>query len=271
MYKILSVDDEPINQAIVEELFSAKFDVALASSGEECLQNIASIKADLILLDVSMDGMDGYDTCRELKKVESTRHIPIIFVSARGSLEDKIKANEVGGYDYITKPFNHSALESRIKQTIETAKQAKTAEKQQNNSSYNSAAISPPTFKEADIIIPFLSACSASASLSNLGALLLNVCQELDLDCSFQFRAQLKTCNFSTKNEITPLEQSLLEQTTNRDGFFDFNSTTIMTYPHISILIKNMPVDDASQYDGLKNLLGMLMEGVESRIKSLIK
>ena len=270
MYKILSVDDEPINQAIVEELFSAKFDVALASSGEECLQNIARIKADLILLDVSMVGMDGYDTCRELKKNESTRHVPIIFVSARGSLEDKIKAYEAGGYDYITKPFNHSELESRIKQTIETANQAKIAEKQQNNSSHNSATISPHTFKEAERINQFLSECGASASLSNLGALLLNTCQELNLDCSLQFRTQSEICNFSTKNEISPLEQSLFEQTTNRDHCFDFNSKTILTYPHISILIKNMPVDDASQYDGLKNLLGILMEGVESRIKSLI-
>jgi len=270
MYKILSVDDEPINQAIVKELFSAKFDVALASSGEECLQNIATIKADLILLDVSMAGMDGYDTCRELKKDASTRHVPIIFVSARGSLEDKIKAYEAGGYDYITKPFNHSELESKIKHTIETAKQSENAAKQENNSSYNSATISPPTFEEAEIINQFLSACCASVSLSNLGVLLLNTCQELNLDCSLQFRTQSETCNFSTKNEISPLEQSLFEQTKNRDRCFDFNSTTIMTYPHISLLIKNMPVDDSDQHGGLKNLLGILMGGIESRIKALI-
>ncbi|WP_198265429.1 response regulator [sulfur-oxidizing endosymbiont of Gigantopelta aegis] len=111
MYKLLSVDDEPINQAIVEELFATTFDVSLASSGEECLKNIHDIQPDLILLDVSMLGMDGYETCQALKKDTLTQHIPVIFVSARGTLEDKIKAYEVGGYDYITKPFNHSELE----------------------------------------------------------------------------------------------------------------------------------------------------------------
>ena len=120
MYKILSVDDDPINQAIVEELFSTKYDIALASSGEECIQNINSIKPDLILLDVSMIGMDGYETCRELKKDENTCNIPVIFVSAHGSLEDKIKAYEAGGHDYISKPFNHAELEIKIKHTIET-------------------------------------------------------------------------------------------------------------------------------------------------------
>lgn len=123
MYKILSVDDEPINQAIVEELFSSNFDVALVSSGEECLQDIRDIQPDLILMDVSMQGIDGYDTCRELKKLEQIRDIPVIFVSARGTLEDKIKGHEAGGHDYITKPFNHSELEVKIKQIIKTVKQ----------------------------------------------------------------------------------------------------------------------------------------------------
>lgn len=124
MYKILSVDDEPINQAIVEELFSSNFEVALVSSGEECLQDIRDIQPDLILMDVSMQGIDGYDTCRELKKLEQIRDIPVIFVSARGTLEDKIKGHEAGGHDYITKPFNHSELEVKIKQIIKTVKQA---------------------------------------------------------------------------------------------------------------------------------------------------
>lgn len=119
MYKILSVDDEPINQAIVEEIFSSKFEVSLVSSGEECLNKVNDIKPDIILLDVSMHGMDGYETCRELKKFEQTRDIPVIFVSARGTLEDKIKGHEAGGHDYVTKPFNHFDLEVKIRQTIQ--------------------------------------------------------------------------------------------------------------------------------------------------------
>ncbi|MCN4144366.1 MAG: response regulator [Thiohalomonas sp.] len=68
-------------------------------------------------------GIDGYDTCRELKKLEEIRDIPVIFVSARGTLEDKIKGHEARGHDYITKPFNHSELEVKIKQIIKTVKQ----------------------------------------------------------------------------------------------------------------------------------------------------
>ncbi|MCK5664132.1 MAG: response regulator [Thiotrichaceae bacterium] len=118
MYKILSVDDEPINQSIIEELFSSNFEVFLVPSGEECLQQINNIKPDVILMDVSMQGIDGYVTCRELKKIDRICEIPVIFVSARGTLEDKIKGHEAGGHDYITKPFNHSELEIKINRVI---------------------------------------------------------------------------------------------------------------------------------------------------------
>jgi len=124
MHKILSVDDEPINQSIIEELFSSNFEIFLVSSGEECLQQIKNIKPDVILMDVSMQGIDGYVTCRELKKIDQIREIPVIFVSARGTLEDKIKGHEAGGHDYITKPFNHSELEVKIKRVITNLKQA---------------------------------------------------------------------------------------------------------------------------------------------------
>jgi len=124
MHKILSVDDEPINQSIIEELFSSNFEIFLVSFGEECLQQIKNIKPDVILMDVSMQGIDGYVTCRELKKIDQIREIPVIFVSARGTLEDKIKGHEAGGHDYITKPFNHSELEVKIKRVITNLKQA---------------------------------------------------------------------------------------------------------------------------------------------------
>ena len=124
MHKILSVDDEPINQSIIEELFSSNFEIFLVSSGEECLQQIKNIKPDVILMDVSMQGIDGYVTCRELKKIDQIRDIPVIFVSARGTLEDKIKGHQAGGHDYITKPFNHSELEVKIKRVITNLKQA---------------------------------------------------------------------------------------------------------------------------------------------------
>ena len=271
MYKLLSVDDDPINQAIVEELFSAKYEIALASSGEQCIQNINSIKPDLILLDVSMIGMDGYETCRELKKNSNTSHIPVIFVSARGTLEDKIKAYEAGGHEYITKPFNHSELEVKIEQSIKTVNQPVTVTKQATDSAKN---ITPAAIgnnaADTEIITQFLISCCDTTSLDDLEELLLKSCQDLNLNSVLQFRSKIGKNRFATKNDVSPLEQSLFEQAINREHFFDFNEKMIITYPHISILIKNMPVNDNGRYNELKHLFGTLMEGAESRIKTLL-
>ena len=125
MYKLLSVDDEPINQAIIEELFSEQFTVILLTSGEECLAQIEQIKPDLILLDVSMPGLNGYQTCQALKAQENYKNIPIFFISARGTLDDKLKGYKAGGDSYIIKPFNHTELEKKIKQTIMRTQQTK--------------------------------------------------------------------------------------------------------------------------------------------------
>ncbi len=269
MHKLLSVDDEPINQAIIEELFADKFDVALVSSGKECIQNIENIKPDLILLDVSMEGMDGYETCRRLKQMTATRDIPVIFVSARGSFEDKVKAYEAGGQDYIIKPFSHSALEETIEQTI-IAVQSLPIESQQKKGIYEySNSMATYHFEEKSTpIITFLSACCVCASVDNLGEIFLNLCQEIGLDCILQLRLLTKSFNFSKQTNISSLEQSLLEYSGNINQFFNFNSKTIITFPHVSILIKNTPIK-SNQHNVLKHLFGLITQAIEARIKSL--
>ncbi|MDX2506186.1 MAG: response regulator [Gammaproteobacteria bacterium] len=269
MYKILSVDDEPINQAIVEELFHDYFEVSLVSSGEKCLTAIDSIKPELILMDVSMPGIDGYQTCRELKARESTRHIPIIFVSARSTLEDKIKGYEAGGDDYITKPFNHSELQVKIEQTIKAARQSIAATGQQYTQDHEISAIALGYPGDAGTLIQFLDSSFNCQSLDELGQLLLNTCQCLELNCTFQFRFGSHSFNYSSNNVILPLELSLFEQALELDRFVDFNSRIILTSADVSLLIKNMPEEDANRYSELKDLLNLLLRGTESQLKSL--
>lgn len=274
MYKLLSVDDEPINQAIVEELFNDKFDVILALSGEECIQNINNTKPDLILLDVSMVGMDGYDTCRQLKKVDETRHIPIIFVSARGSFEDKIKAYDAGGQDYITKPFNHSELEAVIKDTIKSNQNSASDTNQPTilHQPLHKESTTPAIhdFKsDSGIIIQFLRNCNTCTTLNKLSEILIEFCQDRELSCIFQFRTKLESFVFTNQKQVSSLEQLLLAYATDTEHFFNFSSGTIITYPHISLLIKNMPAENSHYYDQLKRIFEVLVEGVETKVKSL--
>src|SRR5688572_3832666 len=111
---ILIVDDEPANRDLLEqELADAGYRTLSAASGEEAIQ--AGEKADLILLDVMMGGIDGYETCRRLKAGESTRAIPVIFLTALSESFEKVRGFGTGAVDYVTKPFDIEELLARIR------------------------------------------------------------------------------------------------------------------------------------------------------------
>jgi signal transduction histidine kinase len=113
--KILIVDDEPNNLKILHNfLYKAGFKVLVAKDGETAIKQIEHIKPDLILLDVTMPGLDGFETCQHLKENATTQDMPIIFITAKVELADKIKGLEIGAVDYITKPFQAEEVISRV-------------------------------------------------------------------------------------------------------------------------------------------------------------
>ncbi len=113
---ILVVDDTPTNLEVISEaLTDAGYEVATAISGERALKQVQYSLPDLILLDVQMPVMDGFDTCRRLKEDADTWEIPVIFMTALSDADSKVKGFELGAVDYITKPFQEKELLARVK------------------------------------------------------------------------------------------------------------------------------------------------------------
>ena len=112
---VLVVDDTPDNLTLMSELLRGRYTVKLAKSGEKALQLAgADPHPDLILLDIMMPGLSGYDVMRELKANEVTRHIPVIFLTAMSAVEDERKGLEMGAVDYITKPVSPPIVLARV-------------------------------------------------------------------------------------------------------------------------------------------------------------
>ena len=117
---VLIVDDQAENlQVIGNMLAEENYKKALATNGFEAVDIARKLLPDLIILDVMMPEKDGFSVCQDLKTDERTQNIPIVFVTAKSQLEDKIKGFEFGGVDYITKPFKNEELLARIKTHIE--------------------------------------------------------------------------------------------------------------------------------------------------------
>ncbi|WP_291995168.1 two-component system response regulator [Candidatus Accumulibacter sp. ACC003] len=112
---ILVVDDEPDNRSLLVALLGKSYRVALAGNGEECLRIAASAAPpDLILLDVLMPDIDGYEVCRRLQDEPKTRTIPVIFLTARSSPEDEQRGLALGAVDYVGKPISPAILLARV-------------------------------------------------------------------------------------------------------------------------------------------------------------
>lgn len=112
---VLVVDDSPINLRIIVSILEASGIKALvAQSGIKALQQIERSKPDLILLDVLMPDMDGFEICKRLKETAFTRDIPVIFVTALSETVNKVRGFEVGGVDYLTKPFQPEEVAARV-------------------------------------------------------------------------------------------------------------------------------------------------------------
>jgi DNA-binding response OmpR family regulator len=113
---ILIVDDSPTNLGVLfDYLRNSGFKVLVAEDGEGALQRAGYARPDIILLDVLMPGLDGFETCRRLKANEETKNIPVIFMTALSDTVDKLKGFEAGAVDYVTKPVEVAEVLARIR------------------------------------------------------------------------------------------------------------------------------------------------------------
>jgi diguanylate cyclase (GGDEF)-like protein len=113
--KLLVVDDQPINIQVMHQIFSADFQVFMATSGAQALALCKDNPPDLVLLDIVMPGMDGFEVCAILRADAATRNIPVIFVTAHTDAAQETRGLEVGAVDFISKPVNPAVVRARVK------------------------------------------------------------------------------------------------------------------------------------------------------------
>lgn len=118
-FTVMVVDDTETNIDILVETLGDDYDISVAMDGQSALEDINGNLPDLILLDIMMPGMDGYEVCEKLKADEATRNIPIIFLTAMTEEQDEAKGLALGAVDYVTKPFSPGLVKSRVRNQLE--------------------------------------------------------------------------------------------------------------------------------------------------------
>lgn len=127
--RILVVDDEPFYTEVLNNLLRKDYDMVIAENGQQALQlAVNDPQPDLILLDILLPDIDGYEVCSRLKADPSTSEIPVIFLSAKSDVDDEVKGFNLGAVDYITKPISPPIVHARAQIHIKIAKMVKQLE-----------------------------------------------------------------------------------------------------------------------------------------------
>ncbi len=131
---ILIVDDIPENiQILVNMLRKYDYKISIAQDGLQAIKTVEKVMPDLILLDVMMPELDGFETCKRLKESENSRNIPILFLTAKNEIDDVVKGLDLGAVDYIAKPFNSKELIRRIQTHLELHQKTEELKKSHEN------------------------------------------------------------------------------------------------------------------------------------------
>lgn len=269
---ILIVDDDA-DLLLVHSLFvkSLGYEVLTANDGEQALELVRQRgdEIDLILSDVMMPGMDGYELCRTLKADPMTAEIPVLFVTAADTLEEKVKGFDAGAEDYIIKPVAPETLGRKLRVLIERRAQGRALRQQLNET--QSVAMQAMTYSgDLGQVLEFYKNTLNANSFEQVAELLFDVTNNYGLHCTLQIITPEKVLNFGYNGEVTPLEINVIELGRSKGRFFDFGPRTLINYKEFSLLTKNMPVDNPERYGIIKDSLGNLCNAIEARVKFLL-
>lgn len=265
---LLCVDDEEFNQSLIEATLGELFEIELAANGEEALLKVVAKRPDLIILDVDMPVMDGYECCRRIKSDDDFAEIPVLFLSAKDAIEDRLQGFEAGGDDYQTKPFNFQLLTSKINALL--ALSAERHKLKESVSFANSAAMTAIcTMSEYGCVLDAMRQLNESLNYTQLVEATLNCLTGFGLEGVVQLRAPSETVTQTSKGPASPLDLSIINHMAEMDRITQFKSRLSITYPCATLLITNMPTEDEDRCGRLRDHLALLAQAIDVRVQGI--
>lgn len=266
---ILNVDDDAMMRELTEDMLGGSFQVLAAESGEACLKMLQNTHVDLILLDVEMPGIDGYETCRRIKADSELSDIPVIFLSGHDRIENRIMGYEAGGEDYIVKPFDPVELESKVRNLLRLRRE-RDQHKEMASYASSTALTAMSSMGEMGSLIETMKLFNACNTLTTLADACIEGLALYGLHGAAQVRTLRETLTRAEEGDATQLVASVINHMTAMDRITIFKDRMCITYDHISLLVNNMPSDDPERCGRLRDHLAMMAEGANVRVQAIM-
>lgn len=263
---IMVVDDVESNRVLLKMILEDDYNIVECASGQECVDQVAKDVPDIILLDVNMPGMTGYEVCTELRKHKESSTTPIIFVSAMDNVEERLAGFEAGGNEYITKPIDPERVLERVNYFIDHQAETNKAKEDANNA-MKVAMEAMTSSSELGQIIEFVKQSQEITTLKGMGEKLCEVAAGFGLAASAViYGAPSIYINCSQDS----MEARVLGKFRNsKERIISIGIRTMVCSDSMGVLINNMPVDDESRYGRFKDHLAVLSSICDGRLLTL--
>lgn len=253
---ILIVDDDPLVRSVLAAALEDCYNLQQAESGEAVLDFLKLHKEalpDLIFLDIEMHQLDGYETCKALRAAGHS--MPVIFVSSHDSLEERLYGFDVGGEDFVSKPFDAEELQRKAQLAV--------ARKRSTDSLQNVTVNILHEVGETGVLLAFLREAIHITDYERLAMLLLRSVGDYGLHCNLQLRHDDGTVTLTPSGAPNQLELSLLERATALDHKFRLGRRMVINYHFISLMVMDLP-EDSERSRRLVDYIDVLVESAEA-------
>ncbi len=266
--KVLLIDDDRfIHKVVKRSLDADEFSLTCAMNGDEGLAVAFEEEPEVILLDVEMPGTNGYEVCTQLRENPISQHIPVVFLSSKTTLRERLLGYEVGADDYMTKPFEAESLVARLR-VLGKYRQDRLELHAQYKLAQETAITAMTGTSDFGYAVRYMEKILTYQSVQETIDGLLEILDQINLDVVLHVRNLGADKWYSTDGAISPLEKELVDSAEDQ-RFLDFGCRTLINFDPLFMLVRNMPLDDMERYGRLKDLMPVLLSATDTKLNSL--
>lgn len=257
------VDDDSDYCQLIQEVLSDDYDVSVYPDARQYQDALFDAHPDVILMDINLPDVDGISLCQEL--ISNGTNSSVMFVSGMDTLDERLRAYEAGGVDFIAKPFELKELVAKTN-AVAGYQARKRMLMQSESMSRDMAFQSMTESSQYGSVMQFFRQCFLCSSYEDLAKAFFELMEQLNLNTCLKFRLQEPLYFVPENAAISPIESNIFDLLDTRGRLYDFGSRTICNDKHVSFLIKNMPLDDEVLYGRLRDVIAVVVEGLEARV-----
>ncbi|WP_028451742.1 response regulator [Chitinilyticum aquatile] len=265
---ILIVDDDAIIRQVVSRLLSEQYRVEVAEDGEQGLARARELLPDGMIVDIQMPRMNGFELCEALHADMELAGIPVMLMSAAENKDELLRAYDVGGDGYITKPIDPKALRAKITYMLDTQRERK-AMQDQISYATSTAFTAMSSMSETGLVMESLKQFNSCETTRDLGEQIMLALGQFELDGAVQLAGSEELVALNRKGPATDVERSILQHVASMDRIQQFTRRLAINFPGIKLLVSNMPIGDEERCGRLRDNLAILVEAAESRLEAI--